>query len=249
MGKISGTLTDESKIYIIDEETNVLESALVHPVGNYSVDSLAQSSKFIISVRTSDKKSLSFANVIPEVTASPMYFKSGVVGDELTYSQGNTHILRNTPVNSGWWAASYSEYTFPESGKYYIEFDSINLDWTIIGVSTAILPSIGFDGYYPHRPETYCYYDYGYIYPGSSSAIQTPFSFRPSLCLQMGVDRDNNQIRFGDDNVWASPVALPTGNLYLFAALWSIGTTMRVNCGQRAFNYAPPTGFTAGVSA
>lgn len=249
MSLISGTVTDEAKIYIINEATNKLESAEVHAAGNFEITGLLLSNKVVAAVRTSDKASTSFANVAPIDNSAPMEWDTGTVGSEMVFTQSNTHVRRNSGTLL--WSSAFSSLPIPNSGKYYIEFDQFNGPTKVFGLASSRWSPPYTNGN-PITLGSVCGHYTNYYSRAYGTVTTSELSGWVSNPIYgMIINRDDNYIKFSKNNTWETintPIPNNAVTLYLFCALYNLESYMRVNCGQHTFAYAPPSGYTAGIS-
>jgi hypothetical protein len=100
--KISGNLTEDSRIYVINESNHVVEKTEEKSSGSYEITGLVSGSKFI-SARKSDGEGLAYGNITPAAYWSPVgltwnestdsYTRTeGLVGETLSVSPGNAKL-------------------------------------------------------------------------------------------------------------------------------------------------------------
>jgi hypothetical protein len=247
MGKISGTLSDESKIYVINESSGVCESSDVYPAGPYEIDHLVQSSKTIVAVNTTNGLSKSFALVTPIDTSVPIEWNTGYPGNEMTFSESNTKITRASGTTL--WSYAYSLTTIPVSGKWYIEWNGFYGDTKVFGLTNALLAASDNDNFCDNAG-VYCHYtSSGSVSSGTTTSTQL-IPFVLGATYGMIINRDDNYIKFSKNNTWETvntPIPSSSTPLWLFAGMYNVGSYMQVNCGQHTFVYSPPTGYTAGL--
>lgn len=142
------------------------------------------------------------------------------------------------------------------SGKYYFEVSDFPIDYdSFVGLAVPGIDMVVFAGWYGNthhyvnseildlRPAVL------YTNGDNPSATYTTNS-TASTVYGFAVDFDNNQLEIFKDNVSMvskTMVFSPTDEVFIVAGLWNtVSAQIKINTGQTAFTYTPPTGFSAG---
>ncbi len=258
MSKISGTVTEESKIYIIDEATNTLESAEVHPAGDYEITGLTFSEKIIAAVRTSNKASTTFANVTPIYVVEPTYLSSSYLlkSSYISLSNGN---LTATRLSGGGAYQNVRTELSVTTGKYYWEmYVNSSIDDNFVGIIT---PSLSTSAYPTQISQGATWWNWPGWYP--STTAPAPPIWGTGDRLMFAMDLDSNKLWFGKNGTWLSGGNPATGANPSFGSpytpvlsevaygaaviLRGVNSQVTFNFGATTFTYVVPTGFTAGL--
>jgi len=114
MAYISGNLSDDSRIFVYDINTNSLVHDELFSAGAYEVLGLDPSTKVIVAVRSSNGESLSYGNVLP---IDEGYDWGLFTGDDFNGSNGD-------PPNATYWnvVGDYTQFDI-QSNRLYHECD------------------------------------------------------------------------------------------------------------------------------
>ena len=173
-----------------------------------------------------------------------------------TFSEGNLKVTGGSASTSGSCRGTLA----PKSGKYYFEIKFLGgafAGHNSLGIrnkNVAINSTTSGSGI---TTESYHWRDDGYAINGTKGQMNSGFSsYTTNDYIGVAMDLDTGKVwmskngtyeKSGNPETGANPMfTIPTGQPY---APWWLGygytNNNELNCGQRAFNTDPPTGFSA----
>ena len=174
------------------------------------------------------------------------------------FSEGNLKVTGGSASTSGSCRGTLA----PKSGKYYFEIKFLGGAFSghsAVGIRNKTVAINSTTSGIGATPKSYHWRDDGYVIDGdiSSGSMTSGFSsYTTNDYIGVAMDLDNGKLFMSKNGVYeksGNPVTgenpmftIPTGQPY---APWWLGygytNNNELNCGQKAFNTDPPTGFLA----
>jgi hypothetical protein len=133
--KISGTVSHDADIYVIDEGTDLLEAHQVQPAGEYTIENLSEGAK-IVTAMANDGRVLGYGNV------TPIY--SVTYEDFTTYTEATDYANDVTVAEN---TVSFNTMARTAHAKVYYDYGSGNLTSNMqIEFEAQITESAGSNG-------------------------------------------------------------------------------------------------------